>query len=91
MHAAGHETSPVTLSETQSAHLRPSKTVNIVPALSDQFELVDGTRLEPPGCKDRDQQLDALHEQLQSLVQSSQSINESLLRVHQQIQILKSP
>lgn len=38
----------------------------------------------------RNQQFDALQEQLHGLVQASQGINESLLHVHQQLESLKS-
>ena len=38
----------------------------------------------------RNEQLGALQEQLHGLVQASQGINESLLRVHQQIEFIKS-
>ena len=56
---------------------------------SNESELGPSPKLGGEGLI-RNQQLDALQEQLHGLVQASQGINESLLRVHQQIEFIKS-
>ncbi|KAL3138951.1 hypothetical protein ABBQ32_005763 [Trebouxia sp. C0010 RCD-2024] len=89
VHGTGLHSGPVALSKSQSAHQGPAESLAGVSAPSDQVNSGGGPRLSGGVCC-RDQQLDALHEQLQSLVQSSQNINDSLLRVHDQIQFLKS-
>lgn len=55
----------------------------------DESEISHGPQLTG-GAVARDHQLDALHEQLHGLMQASQGMGESLLRVHQQIEALKS-
>lgn len=89
VHDLGAQSAPVTCSEAQSSRQHPVESVNSLPAPPDQSESGRGPGFDS-GVRCRDQQLDALSEQLQSLVQSFQSINDSVLRVHEQIESLKS-
>ena len=77
-------------SEAQASLQTASQTASDhASAQGDESEVGHGPQLAG-GAVTHDHQLNALHEQLRGLMQASQGMGESLLRVHQQIEALKS-
>ena len=88
LHEKGPPPASVNLSASQSSVSKAS--VNNASVIqSNEYEFGHGPELGDEALV-RDQQVDALQEQLHGLVQASQGINQSLLRVHQHLELLKS-
>lgn len=89
MHDRGGLPVNVDPSEAQAGQTASQTASDHASAQGDESEVGHGPQLAG-GALTHDHQLNALHEQLRGLMQASQGMGESLLRIHQQIEALKS-